>query len=102
MTDPNDPRPSFNGSRRGRWNSEISELRATVRELEDRHSQLVIERDRLRKVLREAHELALEGWSYASDYFRQKWSADRRLDEVAAALSDLSESSDSTKGKEHG
>lgn len=27
------------------------ELRATVRELEDRHSQLVIERDRLRMVL---------------------------------------------------
>lgn len=27
MTDPNDPRPSFNGSRRGRWNSEIKRLR---------------------------------------------------------------------------
>lgn len=28
--DPNDPRPSFNGSRRGWWNSEIKRLRDEV------------------------------------------------------------------------
>lgn len=42
--------------------------------------------DGLLPVLKNAHDLATEGWSYASPYFREKWEADRRLTEIAAAI----------------
>lgn len=46
---------------------------------------------RLRVILKNAHELAVEGWSYADHYFRTKWQADRRLEELAAVLSESAE-----------
>jgi hypothetical protein len=37
---------------------------------------------RLRAALGEALDSADEGWSYASDYFRDKWRDDKRLAEL--------------------
>lgn len=34
----------------------------------------------VRAVLRDAIDLAEEGWAYASPYFREKWSAEERIE----------------------
>jgi hypothetical protein len=44
------------------------------------------ERDRLRATLVEALEWGDEGWSYASDYYREKWNCARERARIAAAL----------------
>lgn len=40
----------------------------------------------LRAALRDAIDLAEEGWAYAGDYFREKWELDTRLDALKQAL----------------
>jgi len=44
--------------------------------------------ERLRVALADGVELAEEGWSYASDYFREKWGARSGLDALCSALAD--------------
>lgn len=41
---------------------------------------------KLRKALEEALDLAHEGWSYASPYFRDKWQCEKREAELRASL----------------
>ena len=53
---------------------------------------VVAERERLRATLEEAIELAAEGCSYTSDYFREKWEMDERLEGLRWALASLSPS----------
>ncbi len=40
----------------------------------------------LRGALEEALDLAHEGWSYAGDYFREKWECEKREAELRATL----------------
>ena len=42
--------------------------------------------DMLQRALVDAIDLAAEGWSYAPDYFRDKWGADERLEELRAVM----------------
>jgi hypothetical protein len=42
---------------------------------------------RYEAALRDACDLAREGWGYASHYFREKWSAEERIAECEKALS---------------
>jgi hypothetical protein len=47
---------------------------------------ITAERDRLRAALVEALEWGDEGWSYASDYVREKWNCAGERARIAAAL----------------
>jgi hypothetical protein len=41
---------------------------------------------KLQAVVENAIELAAEGWTYASPYFREKWEYERRIDEIRKAV----------------
>lgn len=43
-------------------------------------------RTMLLTALDEAIELAIEGWAYASDYFREKWEYEPRIDGLRKVL----------------
>jgi hypothetical protein len=43
----------------------------------------------LETALADAVELAQEGWSYVSDYFREKWEYEKRLAELIVVLHPL-------------
>jgi hypothetical protein len=60
-------------------------LHDAVVEAEMQSAALRSERDALAAALREAIELAAEGWGYASDYFRDKWGYEERIAALRAA-----------------
>jgi hypothetical protein len=47
-----------------------------------------LERIRLRSGLREAIQLADEGWAYAGEYFRDKWDCESRIAELRKLVSE--------------
>lgn len=49
------------------------------------------ERDKLFELMEDAIDLALEGWAYASDYFREKWQFAERTDVLCAGVGALLE-----------
>ena len=59
---------------------------STVLSLLDRLAAAEERAERYRSALVAAIETAEEGWSYASDYFREKWDARARIDSLRAAL----------------
>jgi predicted nucleic acid-binding Zn-ribbon protein len=40
----------------------------------------------LKEALRDAIQFAVEGWSYAPDYFKEKWEYEKELAELRARL----------------
>jgi len=80
-----------------RWGVTHQRWEATVQEVEERlkfvaaqwKKEVELEReraDRLAEALDDAIELADEGWSYASDYFREKWNYVGEADALRAIL----------------
>jgi hypothetical protein len=61
------------------WKEIIWAMRAAVDKVE-------AERDQLRAALEEALEWGDEGWSYASEYMREKWDCDGQRSRIADAI----------------
>lgn len=51
--------------------------------------RLQAENARLRQDLTDAVELAEEGWSYATEYFKSKWTSEERIAVLRAVLAKL-------------
>lgn len=59
---------------------------AAAPEMREAIDALVAEVRRLREALVEGIDTAEEGWSYASDYFREKWDAEGQIQKMRDAL----------------
>jgi len=92
-----DHHPLCRRNRKGCWNATCNcERDQAAAELKKLHEELGLLHDaalrqeqdkhQLRTALKEAVELAEEGWSYASPYFQNKWGFAERIAKLKAHL----------------